>query len=301
MASATPYDDDDADDTDQGQQSNSNHKRPQMLAWISRNLEHDYPICADDAEQRGLMHRLDVETSGLLLCAKSYVGAYWLRLQWHADAIDKEYVCVVRGWVDPSLREIQKPIRVDKFINEDSQQGFSRSVISSAGKASKSEIITLAHLVKPESGQEVWSEFETKTTESTVVQEHQADENCYSLVAVKLHTGRTHQIRVHMMSIGHPLVCDSKYSAGCFPAEHRWCLRNFLHTHRLGFDDVSDDGIVRGGRADIVCPLPEDLRDALGQLRPVGTKSARFHADWLSGEAKRICEFEAYAKEEHGA
>merc|ERR1712224_277856 len=66
----------------------------------------------------------------------------------------------------------------------------------------------------------------------------------YSLVALKLHTGRTHQIRVHMLSIGHPLVSDVKYAKDNFSADCTWCPRNFLHTYHLHFLDVPEDNAL---------------------------------------------------------
>merc|ERR1712157_214361 len=63
-------------------------------------------------------------------------------------------------------------------------------------------------------------------------------EKLYSLVALKLHTGRTHQIRVHMRAIGHALICDEKYSSSNFFFDSKWCSRNFLHTYHLSFWDV---------------------------------------------------------------
>merc|ERR1719353_1191788 len=67
-----------------------------------------------------------------------------------------------------------------------------------------------------------------------------ACEDRFSLVALKLHTGRTHQIRVHMLAIGHPLVCDARYAESCLAVDRTWCPRNFLHTYHLGFQDVPD-------------------------------------------------------------
>ena len=62
----------------------------------------------------------------------------------------------------------------------------------------------------------------------------------YSLVAIRIRTGRRHQIRTHMAHIGNPIVCDGKYtSAKIFLKDKEWCERNFLHRYRLAFLDVS--------------------------------------------------------------
>eukprot|EP00439_Symbiodinium_sp_Y106_P021771 s6473_g2.t1 len=103
-ASATPFEDDDEGDEEPAE-------RPRVQAWIQKHMSQRYPICTDPAEAFGLLHRLDAQTSGVLVCAKSYVGAYWLRLQWCQYSVDKEYVCIVHGWVDHAMREIHKRIR----------------------------------------------------------------------------------------------------------------------------------------------------------------------------------------------
>merc|ERR1712157_480542 len=60
----------------------------------------------------------------------------------------------------------------------------------------------------------------------------------YSLVAIRIRTGRMHQIRAHTEDIGHPTVCDGKYTAPqVFRADREWCPRNFLHRYRLLFRD----------------------------------------------------------------
>ena len=146
------------------------------------------------------------------------------------------------------------------------------------------------------------------------------------MVALKLHTGRTHQIRVHMLAIGHPLVCDSKYFKSRFPADCEWCPRNFLHTYHLGFLDVPvgnelrkrarlatvesqvGSSILQGGSqqndsssdhhqpVDVYCPLPEDLRASLAELSPVDKESGVHRAAWLSRDAASLCSFDQYAE-----
>lgn len=274
--STTPLGDEDEGDAEEGAGSGRSGPRPQMHPWINAKLGHMYPICGDPLESHGLMHRLDGETSGVLLFAKSYTGAYSFRLQWCVDTVEKYYVCLVHGHVDQSQREIQERIRIEKQRAENSRKVVAtHCTISPSGKPSFTEIATLAHLVDD------------------------ANEP-YSLVAVKLHTGRTHQIRVHMKHIGHPLVCDPKYGGRFSDADSKWCERHFLHTHRLGFADVGTEGADITKPVSITCPLPKDLRDALGTLKPVDDRSAKFHEDWLSGDSDRICDFDVYAEEIFG-
>merc|ERR1712224_1090409 len=106
----------DAEDTDAEEEmiSEEGWQWPKMQVWIEQCLASHYPICKDAIAEFGLMHRLDAETSGVLLCAKSYMGAYWINMHWNAHDITKEYIALVNGWVDPSVTEIRKRICVDK-------------------------------------------------------------------------------------------------------------------------------------------------------------------------------------------
>ena len=99
---------------------------------------------------------------------------------------------------------------------------------------------------------------------------NEPSEEQYSLVALKIHTGRTQQIQVHMQAIGHPLVHDIKHADSYFPTDCTWCPRNFLHTYHLGFLDVPEDsglgkeaGSSEVGKkpdlSDFDCPAKEEV------------------------------------------
>jgi len=270
MANASPFEEDeDAEDEPE---------RPKVQAWIHKKMSRKYPICTDATEAFGLLHRLDAQTSGILVCAKSYEGAYWLRLQWCQYAVDKEYVCVVHGWVDREQREIHKRIRVEKRKAPNSRRTISTfCTVGPNGKPSFTELYTLSHLRHPET------------------------QEPYSLVLLKLHTGRTHQIRVHMLSIGHPLVTDSKYAEEHLATDKTWCPRNFLHTYRLAFRDVpseeelEEDGF--GAVQELVTPLPNDLQETLRSLEPIDEISRKHWEDWCAGDAAQLQPFEKYLED----
>jgi len=131
----------------------------------------------------------------------------------------------------------------------------------------------------------------------------------YSLVVVKLHTGRTHQIRVHMQSLGHPLVCDEKYAPDTLEADRAWCPRNFLHTYRVGFADVpvlpgaptaaaDTDAAGVPKQLEVRCPLPADLRDALSILEPADAVAATVHSSWCGGDPESLRPFGDYGADE---
>jgi len=303
------------DDGDAGDDfsNESQRKRPRMQGWVQQRFVEHHPICSDAIEAFGLMHRLDIQTSGILLCAKNYVGAYWLRLQWCSYAVDKEYVCLVHGWVDRSIREVHKRIRVDKKKAPNSRKTVSTHCsVNESGKPSYTEVYTAAHLISRPS--------ETSADAADSSSDAPASGNSdgkYSLVVLKLHTGRTHQIRVHMLSLGHPLVADVKYAESLFPEDSAWCPRNFLHTYRLAVADVpaaaaqevnadaesaaSARGPATEGSSDtveIMCPLPRDLRSALSKLEPArpddGFSQAAYDS-WLGGDSKDLRPFDDLA------
>lgn len=267
MANASPFEEDEDNEEEP--------EKPKVQAWIHKHMSQKYPICTDATEAFGLLHRLDAQTSGVLVCARSYEGAYWLRLQWCQYAVDKEYVCVVHGWVDRSEREIHKRIRVEKRKAPNSRRTVSTfCTVGPNGKPSFTELYTLSHLKHPET------------------------QEPYSLVVLKLHTGRTHQIRVHMLSIGHPLVTDSKYAEERLASDRSWCPRNFLHTYRLAFRDVPSDQELEehgfGEVQELVTPLPNDLTQTLQSLEPVDEISRKHWEDWCAGEVSHLQAFEKY-------
>ncbi|CAE7833839.1 unnamed protein product [Symbiodinium sp. CCMP2592] len=143
--------------------------------------------------------RLDVNTSGAVLCAKSYKGYLFAQLQFLARRVRKEYVCVCSGWLGPSTRWLQASL----LEVEDGESNDARSIVSERGRLSKTEISNLCHLAS-ESGR-------------------------YSIAEIALHTGRRHQIRAHLANEGHPLLGDETYGGEVA----LWCPRVFLHARRL--------------------------------------------------------------------
>lgn len=99
----------------------------------------------------------------------------------------------------------------------------------------------------------------------------------FSLVAIRIGSGRRHQIRAHTGHIGHPTVSDGRYTTEeTFREDQAWCDRNFLHRFSLSFNST--------GSQSAVCELPEDLCDALWQLRPLDMESAKTMDLWQSIE-----------------
>jgi 23S rRNA pseudouridine1911/1915/1917 synthase len=189
----------------------------------------------------GIVHRLDRGTSGVMVVAKHDRSHEELARQFHDREVEKEYVTLVWGVVQAG-RRIDLPIGRDP---KDRQKMTSRRARRS--RQAVTRITRVEHL------------------------------RGVTLAHVAIHTGRTHQIRVHLSAIGHPVVGDTIYGgarrhvAGDVKPVQR-LERPFLHAARLAFTHPTD-----GRRLEFSAPLPADLQsvfDALLETQdPEGTGS----------------------------
>lgn len=175
-----------------------------------------------------LVHRLDRQTSGCLLVAKSRVALDALRGALNSTASSKRYLALLDGvWGDGEQR-------VDAPLSRDREHGGERMVV-----------------VDREQGRRALSDF------SPI--EPFADA---TLMDVRIHTGRTHQIRAHAAHCGHPVAADGKYGANarCAQWQRRGLGRMFLHAACI-------DLPLAGGRRRFQAPLADDLAQVLAALR----------------------------------
>jgi 23S rRNA pseudouridine1911/1915/1917 synthase len=171
-----------------------------------------------DPERAGIVHRLDRDTSGLMVVARSEQAHRLLQAVMAKRAIEREYLALVEGRPPARTGTIEAPIGRDPRT---------RTRMAVAGVR----------------GREARTHFTLERALPTT-----------SLLRVRLETGRTHQIRVHMRAIGHPVCGDPEYGTpGVLGLE-----RQFLHAARIAFDHP-----LSGERIDVSSPLPEDLRAAL--------------------------------------
>ena len=177
----------------------------------------------------GIVHRLDRGTSGVMVIAKNDAAHQELSRQFHDREIEKEYIALVWGVV-------QAGRRIDAAIGRDQAN---RQKMSARARHAREAVtrITRAHHLPG-----------------------------LTLCQVAIHTGRTHQIRVHLSAIGHPIVGDALYGgvhrrvAGDIRAVQR-LERPFLHAARLAFMHPRD-----GRRLEFTAPLPDDLMSVLNDL-----------------------------------
>ena len=175
----------------------------------------------DSSDRGGVVHRLDRDTSGVIVFAKSEASQYALKEQWRLREVAKRYLAIVEGRPDPAAGEIDAP------LGPDPADPRRRAVV--------------------ERGQSARSEYQ--------VLEQYGDEA--ALCLVRIYTGRTHQIRVHMAAVDHPVLGDFLYGR-----ESTMIGRQALHAWRLTFTLASN-----GARREFIAPVPPDLRAAILELR----------------------------------
>ena len=180
----------------------------------------------DDEQRPGVIHRLDRDTSGLLVMTRSDEAYAGLGEQMRARRIEREYVALVRGRPPSRRGTIDAPIGRDR-------NDVGRMAVG--GRAER-PAVTHFELAEPLAGM--------------------------SLLHLKLETGRTHQIRVHLAAIGHPVLGDPLYGV---PGTQVGLRRQFLHAARLAFEHPVD-----GRRLELTSELPTDLAEALERAQAPG-------------------------------
>ncbi len=177
------------------------------------------------ADRAGIVHRLDRDTSGLLMVARTDAAQLALQQQLQARRISKRYQTLVWGSVAAQLGRIEAP------IGRDPRDRMRMAIVPGAR-----ESITRYRVRERFSG--------------------------WTLLEVDLVTGRTHQIRVHLASIGHPVAGDRVYANGEAKRGPDGLQRMFLHAWRLELASPSGSGLIRAE-----APLPAELETVLTSLR----------------------------------
>lgn len=173
--------------------------QPVVQNWIRENF--DFPIAHNADVRNGIVHRLDKETSGLLVIAKTEEAFTFLQKQFKERKTKKVYRALVHGTIREQEGTIDAPVgrlpwRRDRFG------------VLPGGR--------------------------TAVTGYKVMATYKNKHSVYSLVELYPETGRTHQIRIHMKHIGHPLVADEFYAGRkTSRSDRKWCPRLFLHAYSL--------------------------------------------------------------------
>jgi len=198
---------------------------------VNALLHHVTDLSGIGGEKRpGIVHRLDRGTSGLMVVAKNDASHEELARQFHDREVEKEYIALVWGVV-------QAGRRIDEPIGRDPANRKKMSAKARRSREAVTRIVRAEHL-----------------------------NPAVTLARIAIHTGRTHQIRVHLSAIGHPVVGDPLYGGvrRRVPGDLRPVMRlerPFLHAARLVFKHPAD-----GRRMEFTSELPDDLQRVLDDI-----------------------------------
>jgi len=200
---------------------------------VNALLHHCHDLAGVGGELRpGIVHRLDKDTSGVMVAAKNDDAMASLVEQFKQGAVRKEYLAIVHGTPRPAAGTVRTLI---------GRSRHDRKKMSA----------------RPARGREAVTTYET-------VEEL----GHFTLLGVRIETGRTHQIRVHLAHIGHPVLGDRQYGRRKPSAADTGAGRQMLHAHRLGFRHPRS-----GESMTFEAPVPEDMKAALERLRTSNTTS----------------------------
>lgn len=191
---------------------------------VNRLLGMGLPLSRTGGSDRlGIVHRLDAGTSGLLLVAKDDDTHRSLTSMLAGRRVERRYLALVRGEVGHDRFTVEAPLARDRARVR----------------------------IRPGAGVEASTDADVRERFPSA-----------TLLEVRPRTGRTHQIRVHLSSVGHPILGDRTYGGGGAEARRLGLTRPFLHAWRLTFEHP-----VTGRRIDVEEPLPADLANAVALLR----------------------------------
>ncbi len=218
-----------------------------LTAWLVKKYPKIKKVGDDPTVRPGIVHRLDKEASGLMVVAKTQPMFDHLKDQFKSRSVEKEYLALVHGKVVKNWDEITFPIARSETFD----RMAARPLLASKNVGSRQ-----------------WTDEENEPSDEISVSKDAKTEfiveksfaNC-TLLRVILHTGRMHQIRVHMLAYNHPLVGDPLYSQKKRKRNlDEKCGRLFLHSTKLAFTDLSGD------KQTFEAPLPPMLSSFINEL-----------------------------------
>ncbi len=219
------------------------HKNDSLIQRVAQKFPEIKKV-GDDSKRPGVVHRLDRDTSGLLIIAKNQESFEYFKKQFKEKKIKKTYIALLCG-------------KLGKMINE---KGIIDLPIA---RSAKNPLLRVAYgktrgeLKKAETEYKIIGYFKLKNSKAT--NENQQNE-IFTLVEAYPKTGRTHQIRAHFKALGHPLIGDKLYA----PSNKLDALnRHFLHAFSLEFN------LPNGSRIKLETDLPDDLKTILDKITPI--------------------------------
>lgn len=219
------------------------HLELQIASFVRARSAFSWAILQDSHHHFGFLHRLDVPSSGFIVVAKTYQANYDLRVQLAVGEMARDYIALCHGRVPPLLCEIKTRVHWGDELPTNT---------GVLGRPSNTRLKVIAQVSRKD--------------------------KAFSLVAIRIATGRRHQIRSHSLYVGHPTVCDGKYTAhATFQSDVGWCTQNFLHRYRVAFKDSV--GCIH----EVIQAVPTDLTSVLEQLSGINIESERTVHSLLCG------------------
>ena len=208
-------------------------------------------------ERAGIVHRLDRETSGLMVVAKTQGAFEDLQAQFKGRQVEKVYLALVHGQVREDWGAVEAKIaRVGSFGK------FGVVDRRSEGREARTEFEVQGRYVMPEEVMTGLFSDQGTTLGRNRVNYLKRHARSYALLKVYPRTGRTHQVRVHLKSIGHPPVSDLIYTPPrLIKFDLLWCPRLFLHAWRLVFIHPE-----KRKQVELESDLPNELKRAILNL-----------------------------------
>ncbi len=205
-----------------------------LARWISETYP-ETAVVGEDPIRPGIMHRLDREASGLMVVARTQESYLHLKDQFKNREVNKIYTVLVQGTV----------LADHDTIDFDIDRGNGGRMAARP----HTDMMKLKNVGKAQEGRDALTEFDVLTRYANS-----------SLLKVKIHTGRTHQIRVHMFAYAHPVLGDMLYQQKR-DAYKNQPVRLFLHASELGFADMQGEHVA------FASDLPTDLQTYLDNLK----------------------------------
>lgn len=207
-------------------------KTPVVQTWIADNF--DFETAKSKLYRSGFVHRLDKETSGILIIAKQKSAFTQIQEQFKERKVSKEYSALAHGAVEPASDVIKVPVGRLSWNRE-------RFGVVAGGRSAETKY-------------KVVEKFRKRNSKDT-----------FTMLSLYPKTGRTHQIRIHLKYIGHPIVSDNFYAGRKTSRKDRvWCPRLFLHAFGITFSHP-----VSGKEVTYRSDIPNDLKSALETLEKV--------------------------------
>ncbi len=218
---------------------------------VSDILQKEY---GNTLDRGGVVHRLDKDTSGILLAAKTQVAFDALQDQFRERTVHKSYLALVHQFI-PAKGTVNGSIA----RNPENREKF--TVLEGGKEAVTDYELVQKYQMSEEKMLELFPDF------NSIQRRKMAKTNYaqFSLVRAFPKTGRTHQIRVHLKHINYPIVGDEKYGGRkIVRLDHRWCQRQFLHAANISLlHQITKQPV------EFESPLPSDLAQSLSCLSVV--------------------------------